>query len=146
VKPAVCLDASVVLKLIVVESDSRRARSLCGTLAAAGQGVVAPGLLLFECVSVLRRQVVRGSLKAGAARASLDRLLRLPISFPAPDGLVDRTWQLAAQFGQPAAYDCFYLALADLLRVPFWTADRRLHAAVSRELRWVHLLEQHESS
>ena len=57
---------------------------------------------------------------------------------------MERTWQLAAHFQQPQAYDSFYLALADLMRVPFWTADRRLYNAVRGELRWVHLLDEHE--
>ena len=79
-------------------------------------------------------------LKASAARIALDRLLVLPIAFPAPDGLVDRAWQLAAHFRQPQAYDSFYLALADLLGIPFWTADARLYNSLCGELRFVRLL------
>jgi len=140
----VCIDASIVLKLVVVEDDSDRARSLWRSLAEAGRVAVAPGLLLFECVSTLRHLIARGALRGSAARRSLEALLSLPITFPAPDGLVERTWQLAAHFQQPQAYDSFYLALADLMRVPFWTADRRLYNAVRGELRWVHLLDEHE--
>jgi len=29
------------------------------------------------------------------------------------------------------------------LRIPFWTADRRLYDAVRGELDWVHLLDEH---
>lgn len=141
----VCIDASVVLKLVVVEDDSARARALWQQLAAAGSEPVAPALLLFECVSVLRKLVAREALRASAARVAIDRLLALPISFPAPEGLVDRTWQLAARFRQPQAYDCFYLALADLLRIPLWTADRRLFNVVHREFAWVHLLDEHDA-
>lgn len=137
-----CIDASVVVKLLVREDDSVQARSLLQSFAASGHTLVAPGLLLFETVSVLRRRVARGVLSPVAARAALDLLLGLPVAFPAPDGLVDRTWILAAHFGQGVAYDCFYLALADLLEVPFWTADRRFYDAVRKELGWVHLLEE----
>jgi predicted nucleic acid-binding protein len=136
----VCIDASVVLKLVVAEDDSAQAHALWQRLAASGCEPVAPALLLFECVSVLRKLVAREALRASAARVAVDRLLALPISFPAPDELVDRTWQLAAHFRQPQAYDCFYLALADLLRIPFWTADRRFFNAVHAEFRWVQLL------
>jgi len=101
---------------------------------------VAPALLLFESVSTLRRLVQQQRLKASAARIALDRLLVLPIAFPAPDGLVDRAWQLAAHFRQPQAYDSFYLALADLLGIPFWTADARLYNSLRGELRFVRLL------
>jgi predicted nucleic acid-binding protein len=34
--------------------------------------------------------------------------------------------QWAHQLGQGAAYDAAYLALAEQLQAPFWTADRRL--------------------
>ena len=141
-----CIDASVVLKLVVVEDDSAQAHALWQRLAVAGSEPVAPALLLFECVSALRKLVAREALRASAARVAVDRLLALPISFPAPDGLVDRTWQLAARFRQPQAYDSFYLAVADLLRIPFWAADRRLFNAVHDELRWVHLLDEQDRS
>lgn len=141
-----CIDASVVLKLVVAEDDSAQAHALWRRLAASGCEPVAPALLLFECVSVLRKLVARETLRASAARVAINRLLALPIAFPAPDGLVDCTWQFAAHFRQPQAYDAFYLALADLLRVPFWTADRRLFTAVHRELRWVHLLLEEQDA
>jgi predicted nucleic acid-binding protein len=136
----VCIDASVVVKLLVREDDSVQARALWRSLAANGHSPVAPALLLFETVSVLRRRVARKLLQPDLARAAIELLLRLPLTFPAPDGLVERTWQLADRFGQPVAYDCFYVALADLLRIPFWTADRRLYDAVRPDLDWVHLL------
>jgi predicted nucleic acid-binding protein len=46
----ICLDASLALKLLVVEEDSARARSLWRSWIAAGVEVVAPGLfvLLFN--------------------------------------------------------------------------------------------------
>ena len=41
------------------------------------------------------------------------------------------------QFNQPTAYDTAYLALAQLDRCDFWTADRRLYNTVKEELPWV---------
>jgi predicted nucleic acid-binding protein len=136
----VCIDASVVLKLVVVEADSAQAIALWTALAESGHSAVAPALLLFECVSSLRRLVQQQRMRDSAARLALDRLLTLPIAFPTPDGLVDRAWQLATRYRQPQAYDSFYLALADLLNVPFWTADQRLYNALNGELGWVRLL------
>jgi predicted nucleic acid-binding protein len=138
----VCIDASVALKLVVVEDDSGRARSLWRGWALHGVSPVAPALMLFECVSALRRLVARGVLAQEAARVSLDRLLEMPVAFPAPDGLVEKTWELAGRFERPHAYDSFYLALAELLGVPFWTADRRLYNAVHAALPWVHHLDE----
>ena len=139
----VCIDASLAVKLVVVEDDSDRARSLWRLWDRESVRPVAPALMLFECTSVLRRYVARGLLRQRTARQSLERLLQMPISFPAPEGLPERAFDLADRFGRPTAYDCFYLALAEILNVPFWTADRSLHRVVHHELRWVRLLEEH---
>ncbi len=139
----VCLDASVALKLLVVEEDSERARDLWRSWATRGVRVVAPGLFVFECVSALRRMVVRSDLAAEPARLAVGQLLRMPVSLQAPEGLVERAWMLATRLDRPAAYDCFYLGLSDLLRIPCWTADRRLFNAVSRRLPWLHHLDEH---
>jgi predicted nucleic acid-binding protein len=56
------------------------------------------------------------------------------------DGIHERAWQLATEFGRPTAYDTHYLALAEHLGCPFWTADQRLFNAVSDKLEWVHFL------
>jgi predicted nucleic acid-binding protein len=99
--------------------------------------------MLFETVSVLRRYVARDLLSFASGRRSLTLLFAMPISFPVPAGLPEKTWELAARFRRPTAYDSFYLALAELLDVPFWTADASLHRAVHRNLPRVHLLEEY---
>ncbi len=138
-----CIDASVALKLVVVEEDSDVARSLWRQWSRDDLWPVAPALLLFECVSALRRLVARGILHERAAQTALQRLLEMPIGLPAPDDLVKTTWELANRFNRPQAYDSFYLALAELLGIPFWTADRRVYNAVHSELPWVHHLDEH---
>ena len=80
----VCLDASLALKLLVVEDDSAQARSLWRSWIARGVEVVAPGLFVFECTSVLRRMVVRHDLEEEAARQALGLLLTMPVSLRAP--------------------------------------------------------------
>ncbi len=139
----VCLDASVGLKLLVAEDDSARARSLWRTWAVQGFVVVAPGLFVFECTSALRRMVVRGDLAQEAGRRALGLLLEMPLSLQAPDGLVERAWDLARALDRPTAYDCFYLAVAELLGIECWTADRRLYNAVRSKHPWLRHLTEH---
>lgn len=142
----VCLDASVALKLLVVEGDSARARSLWRSWIAEGIEVVAPGLFVFECASALRRMVVRRDLGEESARSALRLLLDMPVSLRAPDGLVDRAWDLAHELDRPNVYDSFYLALAELLEIECWTADRRLFNAVHAKKPWLRHLADHEPS
>ena len=145
-KEMVCLDASLALKLLVVEDDSAQARSLWRSWIIQGTEVVAPGLFVFECTSALRRMVVRRDLEEEPARKALGLLLTMPVSLRAPEGLVKRAWDLARDLGRPSAYDCFYLGVADLLGIQCWTADRRLYNAVRKRNPWLRHLSEHEVS
>ena len=109
-----CLDASLALRLLVVEDDSARARSLWRSWIVEGVEVVAPGVFVFECASALRRMVVRHDLDEEPARNALGLLLTMPVSLRAPEGLVERAWE------------------AELLGIECGTADRRLFNAVHR--------------
>ena len=51
-----------------------------------------------------------------------------------------RAFELATRFRRPAAYDAHYLALAEHLACPFWTADERLYNSVRDSfplIRWL---------
>jgi predicted nucleic acid-binding protein len=137
----VCIDASVALKLVVDESASAAARVLWRTWAVEGCQPIAPPLFVFETVSALWRMVVRGDLDEGSARAARDRLLAMPIRLPAPTGLLQRAWDLARRYERPQVYDSFYLALAAMLDVDLWTADRRFFNALRGEEPRVRMLE-----
>ena len=108
--------------------------------------MVAPGLFVFECVSALRRMVVRRDLDERSARGSLDLLLAMPVSLRAPEGLAERAWHLATDLDRPAAYDGFYLGVAELLGVECWTADQRLWNAVHPRKPWLRHLNEHDVS
>ena len=140
-KTQVCIDASVALKLVVDESASEAARALWRTWAVEGCQPIAPALFVFETVSALWRMVVRGDLDEESARAARDRLLAMPIRLPAPAGLLQRAWDLARRYERPQVYDSFYLALADMLDVDLWTADRRFFNALRGEEPRVRMLE-----
>ena len=139
----VCLDASLALKLLVVEDGSHRARSLWRSWSVEGVAVVAPGLFVFECASALRRMVVRRDLEEEPARNALGLLLTMPVSLRAPQGLVERAWALARDLVRPAAYDCFYLGLAELLGIECWTADRRFFNAAHEVKPWLRHLDEY---
>lgn len=65
----------------------------------------------------------------------------LPIEmFDDPD-LHPRALEFAMHFNLPATYDAHYLALADQRGCEFWTNDRRLHAAVTPDLPWIHIAD-----
>jgi predicted nucleic acid-binding protein len=75
--------------------------------------------------------VVRGHLDADSAVTARDRILTMPVRLSSPPSLFTRTWSLAVDLGRPQAYDCFYLATAELLDTQLWTADERFYNAAA---------------
>ncbi len=92
--------------------------------------IVVPGLWVYEVTSVLYRLTRDAGLKEadGWLERTLLALLSLPDEIVHPDAaLAVRAWQWAARLGQKAAYDGFYVALAERMNLPLWTGDERLY-------------------
>ncbi|MBU0492766.1 MAG: type II toxin-antitoxin system VapC family toxin [Chloroflexi bacterium] len=139
-KPLVCADASLALKIVLPESDSARARALWDEWQVQRTLVIAPTLWGYEVTSVIRNRVHRGKLAPDLERDVFVAVHQLPVQMLAPAGLHQRAWELAQQFNRPAAYDAHYLALAEMAGCDFWTADERLFNTVQADLGWVYWL------
>jgi predicted nucleic acid-binding protein len=138
----VCVDASLVIKLVVEEVYSHEARTLWRTWQSDDYTIAAPPLLRYEITSVCRQQARRGLRTYDESRQALQLLLALNILFLEPVDFHIRAFDLANRLNRPAAYDTHYLALAEHLDCEFWTADERLTSAVKSTLPWVKLLSQ----
>lgn len=136
----VCVDASVVVKLVVEEVFSDEARSLWRTWQNERYEIAAPPLLCYEVTSVLRRHVVRGLRTVEESQQALERTLAFDIYYLEPADFHRRAFYIADRLGRPAAYDAHYLAVAEYLDCEFWTADQRLVNAVQGSLSWVKWL------
>ena len=136
----VVIDASVVLKLLLPEEGSEAVRSLWGRWVSQAVEVVAPFLLAYEVPSVLRNKVFRGELPPEAGEAASAAFRTQEISLLHPDGMDERTWELAKQGNLPTCYDAAYLALAELMEAELWTADRRFATALRKKARRVRLI------
>lgn len=123
--PPVVVDASLIAALLFAEagqSDARERLARCHP--------VAPDLLPYELANVAVNKLRRG-LDEAAVRASLDDLSALGIELHAIDAAV--ALDVAGRHGL-TAYDAAYLALAERLRCPLYTFDRRLAEAARRLL------------
>jgi predicted nucleic acid-binding protein len=113
------VDASVVAPLIADGGpDGELFRA-----AARGQTLVAPDLLRVEVLSVIRRHLASGALKARQANDAVDDLLATPITLYPTTPLLRRCWELRSNV---TAYDACYIALAETLDVALLTADAKL--------------------
>ncbi len=136
----VCVDANIVLKLVLNETDSAQAVLLWQDWLRRGAEIIAPYHLIFETTSVLTNYGHRRLMTPEEGQMAFALVRSQPIQFLHPSQLTERTWTLAQQFKRPTAYDCFYLALAELTGCELWTADRRLYSAVTHSLPWVKWL------
>jgi predicted nucleic acid-binding protein len=115
----IVVDASVVVDALtgVDGSDAIRSR-------LASEQLHAPELLDYEVVSGLRGLMLGGHLSAHRAEDALRDFDDLAIHrWPAADPLRRRAFELRRNI---SAYEAAYLALAEILRCPLITRDRRL--------------------
>ena len=136
----ICVDAGILLKLVLPEPDSHLAEALWQSWVKEGIQPVAPQLFPFEVTAVLRKLTHRGLVQTEIGEKTLEKALQFDVTLQTFAGIHERAWRLATEFSRPTAYDTHYLALAENLGCPFWTADQKLFNAVSEKLDWVNFL------
>lgn len=135
-----CVDASFMVALLMPESFSSAALALWQVWVANDDQPVAPLLMRYEVTSALYRKSLRGQVSVADARAALGHFLALDITWLDLPDLPVRATQLAEQYQCPNTYDAHYLALAEGLNSPLWTADERLYNAVHGGFPLIHWL------
>ena len=83
-------------------------------------------LLDVEFLQVLRRLVRERTLTARRAEEAMEDLSAVRVTRYAPSLLLRRIWQLRQNL---SAYDASYVALAEELKAPLITRDRRIATA-----------------
>lgn len=136
----VVVDASLVVKWLVREEFSDEALTLLGSWNTQSVQLAAPSLVRFEVANVIHRKMAMGDIGATSAIEHMTQLLALPIELRDMPELHLRAVELAGELRQGAAYDCHYLALAEVLECEMWTADRRFYRSAGRgieRVRWI---------
>jgi predicted nucleic acid-binding protein len=117
------VDATVAIKWFVDEPDSAEA------VAVLRHPISAPDLLAPECANILWKKVRRGELRVDEAETIALALEGAIVTLHPTRPYLATATRIACDLGR-AAYDCFYLALAERLQQPLVTADRRLVDAI----------------
>jgi predicted nucleic acid-binding protein len=118
------IDASVALKWVLDEADSKAADGLLD------ETLIAPSLWLVEAANALWRRSLRGEISQSGAQARLTTLFDAPVTTLALEDDLPTALELAAQLRHPV-YDCLYLAAALRHDVQVVTADGRFLAATA---------------
>jgi predicted nucleic acid-binding protein len=133
----VVVDASLAVKWLVNEEGTEKAVALLERWADRQTVIAAPPLLPVEITNVLYKRVRRAEITVSDAVILLRQLLGLGIALRSTELLHQSALEWAGRLGLPAAYDSYYLALADYLGCEFWTADERLYNTAKERLTWI---------
>jgi predicted nucleic acid-binding protein len=135
------VDANFGVRSVVRGPHRARYDSFRHARRQRGDEFVAPTLWRYEATSALTKAVRFGPLRPEDARASLALIESLGVRLIPPDeDQTRRAFEWTLRLGRAAAYDSFYLALAEQLGCEFWTADQRLYNAANRP--WVRWLDE----
>ena len=133
------LDASVGYHLFVPQPRQSQLQGLLSTRLATGCSFIAPTLWRYEVTSTLTKALQQRLLTPNETADALAHSLSFPIRLSEPDHELTRAafaWTVKLQ--GVAAYDSFYLALAQQAQCELWTYDRRLANAAHEP--WVRYL------
>jgi predicted nucleic acid-binding protein len=136
----ICIDVSLALKLVLAEEDSPKAQRLWDTWIDTDVEIIAPSLFAFEGTSVICNKMYRGLVPPEEAELMFKAFHLLGVRLLYPKDLHQQAWELAKRFNRPQVYDSYYLALAEILDLEFWTGDERLYNTVRHQLPYVKWL------
>jgi len=130
--PVACVvDASVGIKLVIVESLSGEAHALFAHLARdPAARFYVPDLFDLECANILWKQIQRFGYPLADAQVNLATLMALALQRLSVTTLVADALAIAAQHAI-SAYDACYVAASHRLGVPLITADSKLVAKMA---------------
>lgn len=120
------VDASVVLKWFLPESDNAAADFLLEKFLNNEAELFAPDVLLVEIASALwKRVVLRNEVTPDEATLVYRDLLTMPLSLIRTESLAQMAFQWAIKHKHPV-YDALYCTLAMERQCDFVTADQKL--------------------
>lgn len=125
----IVVDASAILEVLL---NTPVAAAVGLRLFAENESLHAPHLLDVEVAQVLRRYAAGGHIESARGQQALRDLADFPITRYPHDLFLNRVWELRHSV---TAYDAVYLALAEALRAPMVTRDRKLKTASGHRAR-----------
>lgn len=145
---SVVLDTNLVMALLLPLPYSNQVWAHYSSWRQDEVELLAPTLLHYEASAALHRSVSAGWVHRHDAYSALEEMQFLRIHYLAPSSeLHTRAWYWADRLNHSKTYDAQYVALAELERADFWTADRRLANGARRAgATWVHWIGESESS
>ena len=128
----VCFDASAALAFALPDEPLHaQAVAIVRAFAVQGTTLCAPAMFAYECDSVIRLRLWKGSLSEAEATLARAALQSLPITIEYDEADRDRAFAIAQQYDQPRCYDAAYAAHAEARGVEMVTTDAPFFEAVN---------------
>jgi predicted nucleic acid-binding protein len=119
--------------MLVVDASAASAACVARDgFSVFGDDLVAPPLMWSEVRSGFHLKMIKGEISVVQAETLHERLIAAPVRASSPDGLGQRAWTIANEFGWGRTYDAEYVALAQLLGCRMVTIDMRLRRGTER--------------
>lgn len=146
----ICLDSSVLVKVLVPEEDSDRATALLQKIIESRQVIVLPAFAWAEIGTVLRKKRRKGELTTTEADELWQEFRQFPgIEYLTDDSVImDHTWKISRYFDFPTLYDAAFLAVAEIIAertgetCEYWTADEKLVNQLNGRREYVRSIKQ----
>jgi predicted nucleic acid-binding protein len=140
-----CVDANVLVKAVIREPFSEKAIALMSDALNMEIRLIAPHFFDAETNGAIRKKVYSGEITVKIGDTAFEKLKQFPVQSLSTSHLLDRSWEIAKQFGLRWLYDAFYVATAEERACTLWTADIELYNAVKDKLVFVKSLEDYTS-
>ncbi|GAW92582.1 type II toxin-antitoxin system VapC family toxin [Calderihabitans maritimus] len=147
----ICLDTSVLIKVLVEEEDSDKATVLLQRIIDHRQLIVLPAFAWAEVGTVLRKKRRGEELAVQEADDLWLEFRQFPgIEYLNDDSIMDLAWKISRHFDMPTLYDAAFLAVAEVVGertreiCEFWTADEKLFNLLNGRKKYVRLLKELE--
>ncbi len=133
------VDASFALRSVLPGPLRTRVKGLLAEWKRSGDTIYVPALWHYETTSALCKGVHFKEITREEALRSLTLIGELDVDVIVPDvAQIQRAFDWTLRLRRAAAYDSFYLALAETTSDGLWTADERLRNATKPFVSWVH--------
>ena len=125
----IILDSSVIAKWFFPEESGQLALKIKDDFTANVTSISAPLLLYWEINNLLKTATKRSRITAKSAVSVYEAFLKLNFIVYSSEELMAKTLKIAIRF-DISSYDASYVALAEYLQKPFFTADQKLLSKV----------------
>jgi len=135
----IVVDSCVVVKWIVPEEDSNKARALLKAAVSAGDELCVLDIAPAEVVNAIWKRQRRGLTTIDEAKGFLEDMEDLPVRLEPSAPLLAAAFEIAVKYDR-SVYDALFVALARKLGVRGVTADEPLFNAIKGDFPQIVLL------